>query len=83
VSDDGTLSYNVFDESPENQIVIKEQQMQKVTFHMMNANNNSCLLNISYDTITFLEESFGIYGALEKLTLSMYTLCDSIVCLNK
>jgi serine/threonine-protein phosphatase PPG1 len=28
VGDNGTMSFNVFDESPENQIVIKEQQLQ-------------------------------------------------------
>jgi len=28
VSDNGTMSFNVFDESPENEIVIKEQQLQ-------------------------------------------------------
>lgn len=45
------MSFNVFDESPENQIVIKEQQSQNKVFPIYNTKSLlcRCLLNTFFD----------------------------------
>lgn len=59
------MSFNVFDESPENQIVIKEQQTQNKVGPFISFADDNCLSNIFCDTIKVGEQISGIYGVLE------------------
>lgn len=80
------MSFNVFDEAPENRLVIKEQQMSaanKVRRALYEKANSSRPLHISYDHIHFLEETM-VFMALKEdfglMAYSMYTHAKTLLC---